>query len=1196
VKTRSAPLLLVLLALLGALFWIWNSGGGAPEPARGVEVTRDLGLGARAEAELDPDGQPGLGETMRLDRSVLDVETLGVRVSGGGELDGLVIDRATGAGVADVRIALFAFPPQGADLIARALRLGKTGASFERRALPLAQTATESDGRFHFDGVRAGTYFAEARGKWFVPDPVERVTLAASGSEVTLFVRAGGMISGVVKRTDGKPVRGARVHVGQGAGVFVPALKSGDVLLKSAVADARGRFSIGGLPPGPGFQVSATEPSLGVAFLGGLEVQAGVEMHVELAFDPAATMTGRTMSRSLDDDGEESLVPLAGAEIAAVPRGLREMQFADELMAAAHATSGADGGFKIGALPPGDVDLIAWAPGHLPARIGPLPSLAGGAFRAGDLVLEAGSVVHGRVVDEAGAPVEGVHVRWEMVNFDRGFELTFAPLLIQAIEGFDFPTTDAEGRFVAGPFPGSPRFRMQLFKTGFAERRAYWDGSSTAELEIVLKRGSAVEGIVVDAVAKRPVTRFTIRGESRVDTQEGAPGAWNPFGGGQLVEDPKGHFRVPAVKPGKRSLVFSAEGYQSREIDGLAVEAGNDLLGLIVQLDPGASLRGTVVDEDGAPVAGVRLAATQEGGFERLRATRRGKGSRRGRNISPNELAGNMPMGALAFGVGLGLVPSVLSDAEGHFELDGLGSGKWIVAGTHRDYSTGASEPVDVRFAEGAEAPVIEGVVVTMERGASLYGSVRDRRGAKQPGVMVIAFSPAEFASGETAGGVYQAETNEEGDYRIDHMVSGGYFLMVTRGDAHLDPFSFLGTMQFDLVTVPESGELKRDLVDQTAASTRVHGVVLSAGVPVSGGAVMALSLEADNMLGVDIKMAAVGHAGAYEFPGLPEGLYQFRYEGNGPKVGREVEVPDLVETRIDLVLPNGAIEGVVVDAESGEPVANAEVVVRRLDAGARLGGLLGSLIGDELGKQSDHSTKDGSFGVDGLEAGTYEVLARSPRWGERKDDFGPGEAIVVEIVEGAPAERLTLELPRTHRIHGVVLDPAGLPVTGAWVLAVSTGSDGSTRKAKTSEDGRYEIFGVGLGVYDLTVRADAYAAAAKTGVEVRGDGAEVDFVLFEGVEVHVVILDAAGQSLPGAVASLELEGQEVSSGSTGYAIESWFVGRGVADLSGEVSLGRFAPGTYTLEGKRGSLVGSLGGIRVPEAGELKLELVLREG
>lgn len=1192
-KPKSTPLVLLFVALVATVAWLFwpDTGSKVGDPGRALQPERDRS--ELAGPELEERSGLGAGDSMSLDRQVLDTESLGVRVSGDGQLDGRVVQRSTGLGAAGVNVELYSFPPQGADLIQRVLRLAKMGDDIEKRARPLARTVTETDGSFHFEGVRAGSYFAEARGERFVPDPIERVTLAPGGGEVTLFVRAGGRVVGEIKRPDGRPAAGARVYVGQGEGVVIPALKTGDILLKQSVTDARGRFAVGGLPPGGGFQVSATLPDLGFAFAGGLEVRASGDTQVELTFRAPASITGRVFSSLEDAEGAEKRVALVGAQVAAVPRGLREMQFLSEMIAATQDTSGPGGTFRLSALPPGEVDLIAWAPGHMPARLGPLPSSPGVNFDAGDVALKRGPLARGRVVDTAGQPIEGVQVRWELARFDQEFEFSIAPLLYQALEGFEFPLTDEDGRFEAGPFPGNPRHRLYFFRVGYEMVTERWSPEDEGELRVVLRRGGAVEGIVIDTVAKRPVTRFEIGGMDRIDSDVNAPAVQNPFGGGQLVEDPKGRFRVPAVQTGTRRLTFSAEGYQSRVVEGLEVKEGEDLRGVIVQLEPGATVRGRVLDGEGNPVAGARLAATQGNGLAGLRQAARGGPGARGRNMSSDEIMANVPMGVLAFGVGLGLVRSALSDQDGVYELRGLGPGEWTVAGNHRDYSTGASEPVEIVFEESGAAPVLENVDVTMETGCTLFGDVRDRRGAKLPRVMVIAFSPAGFASGKTAGGVYQDETDAEGRYRLENMVAGGYFLLVTRGDEHLDPFSFLGTMQFDLVTVPDSGEVQHDLVDQSAASTRVHGLVLQAGVPVSGGAVMALNLETDNMLGVDVKVSAVGRDGAYEFPGLPEGVYQFRYQGRGDSVGREVEVPDLTETRIDLHLPDGVVSGIVVSQADGKPVSRAEVRLRRLDTPLELEGLMGSLIGNDLSTQSDWTGSDGTFLLSGLEAGLYELTVRGARWVGEGWAFGPSEPLQLEVREGLFAERLTIELPPTLAIRGSVRDAGGAPVPKAQVVAIESGRLTEPFRTRAGDDGRFELRGVGIGVFDLTARAEGFATSTEKGVQVNAEGGAVDFVLWRGVEVRVRVLTPSGEPAVGAVASLELDGEVQVEGRPERALENWFVGRGVADLEGLVNLGRFAPGRYLLEASRGKLTFSMPEVEVPEAGVLELEVRL---
>ena len=72
-------------------------------------------------------------------------------------------------------------------------------------------------------------------------------------------------------------------------------------------------------------------------------------------------------------------------------------------------------------------------------------------------------------------------------------------------------------------------------------------------------------------------------------------------------------------------------------------------------------------------------------------------------------------------------------------------------------------------------------------------------------GAIVLALSPANLAGqgNSTGGGLYQGNTDAQGKYSIEHVSAGSYFVLLTRGDGALNPMSFLGTLNFDLVTVP---------------------------------------------------------------------------------------------------------------------------------------------------------------------------------------------------------------------------------------------------------------------------------------------------------------------------------------------------------------------------------------------------------
>lgn len=1184
--SRPGLALLILLATLGAaLYFLWPQGEAAhvgPALARtGPAPT------ARAGAEL-AGGEGALGA----DRAALPVSAETVRVAGAGQLSGIVRARATGAGVADVAIRLYAYPPQGAEFIRRVMKLSNDP-NLGQRFKPVATARSGADGRFLVASVLPGKYFVEAVGDLHVPDPIERVVVAPAGSEVELFVRSGARVIGQVWLANGEPAVGARVHVGHGESQFIPAVRSGDITERRVETDARGRFEVGGLPPSAGMQVTAVAPAHGIAFAQGLELTPGATTEVELTFAAPAALRGRAFSVAEPTDAAST--PLAGAELAAVPRGLREMQFVDSLMEASHGTSGADGGFRLSPLAPGTVDVLAWAPGHRPARFGPFPSQAGLDLNIGDIKLERGPLIIGRVVDTAGNPLSAVNVRWEPFLVQGQLDLSFAAYLTQAIPGFAFPITDDAGRFEAGPFPSDRRQRLYFSKPGYrmtSRSATVGDGN---ELVVEMVQGGAVRGQVVDRASGAPITRFQIQGTDRIDQDTESPSAVNPFGAGQVVEHPEGRFEVPAVRTGNAELRFEAKGYLPRTVAGLSVAEGEVLEGVVVELDRGAVVSGVVRDASGAPVAGARVVAHREASgnlFIELRRSFESGQARLGGGRNPDftapEFMNNLPQGVLAFGVGLGVVESSVSGPDGSYTLEAVDRGDWVVLGYHRDFAAGTSDEVSLEWTAGEPAPVRSGVDVVMTQGATLLGTVRDRRGDPQGGVMIVAFSPAAFTSAPNSGGAYQGESRADGSYAIPNMVGGGYFLMVTRGDEHLDPFSFLSTMQLELVVVPNSGEVRRDLVDQSAATTRVFGNVLRAGEPVSGGSLLALSSQGASLLGVDVKAAAVAHDGSYSFPGLPPGSYRMRYLAGGRPLMMTIEVPDQPQARIDLALPGGSIAGRVVDAFSGAGVERAFVEVTALDDDFTMGGLLGSALQTGLRPSGDRTDREGAFEVPGLAAGRYRVEVSLST-----GDYQPGAGLEVLVEDGRATADVVLELEPGLVVRGLVRGPTGAPLEGALVRAWLPGERGvlsarDFKLARSDAEGAFALSGVGPGALRLAVSHADYAPVEAFEVEVAAGMLPVEVVMQTGTPVVVRAFDRTGAPAYGATARLLIEGGVELAGDT--SLMEWFNGLGIVGLDGTADLGLFAAGSYRLEVTRGDEVSVRTGVQIGGAGELELE------
>ncbi len=1167
VSTAAAALVLVLV-------WLLFSGEARDEEA----VASDRARAAAPESSLatTAEREESIEQRSSSERPIYSsdgyVVRPGVRLSGPGRLVGRVLERAGGAPVAGTGVELLPVPPVAREFFARALRLANASDGYASRVQPIAVAVSAADGSFEFEGVYSGTYYIQARGARHVPDSVARAWVAPSGDggPVEIFVRSGGRVLGLVLAPNGEPAVGARVALTLGPGLAIESARSGDACYLETRSDDQGTFVIAGVPPGKGYDVTAVGAGFALSHALDIDVAAGEDTMVVVRTRTGGAVEGRIVALPEGADANAAPRPLAGAHVALVPRGLRSLQFAEEVLTQTHVVTSVDGRFRIRGAPAGEHDLVAVADGCLPAKGPRVVCVDGGVANSPDFELPRGPMVRGRVVDSSGRAVEGAVVRWNPIdlrNFQ--FDFTFAPLLAASVEGFEYPRTDAEGRFRAGAFADRAPHRIDVFKLGFASTRFDWDPSKVAdEIEIVLRKGGAIEGIVIDVESKSPVTSFTLVCNERVETQLDAPGANNPFAGGMLVEARDGRFRLDPVKAGpKVSFTVRARGFLERSVDGLSVSEGETLRGVIVELVPGGRLRGSVVDRSGEPIAGAQvfaLPAERAESFER-RDRRQFRG--------PPELE-QIPPGFRDFAAQLGLLGdrAVLSAADGSFELTGLEPGATVALASHRDYVIGRSNTVIV--AGGGEPAEVE---VELSRGGGVFGRALDRFGRPVTGAIVIAASPANM-SGEgraNGGALYQGRTDGEGRYSIDRMAAGGYFLVLTRGDEALNLISFLGTLNFDLITVPPDERVEYDIFDSSSGATRVIGRVLDGSTPVNRGAITALSFESEGLLGLDLKIAPIGEAGEFEFLGLAPGDYQFNIDAQGRRGVRvNATIPDAPEYRLDLKLPEGGIEGRVVDAGDGAPVPGARITARRVQA-QDSGGWLGRLVAQESGLARETSRADGSFSFTRLDGGSYQLAVAPPRAdpAEGARRYGPSTPLVIELSADEVTRDVELKLPAALALFGRVLDVRGAPVAGAQLIATLEQTQGvAGERASSSREGEYRFEALSAGEYELSVSADGFADARVSKVRVSSaQTTPFDVTMAKGVEV-VVRVTRAGRPVAGAtgrLSPLEREGA-LAGADVGRAISNLFAGKGVSDSEGRLELGMLAPGEYRLEVQRG--------------------------
>ncbi len=1161
------------LVLIGSYFAIVRDTGDlAFERARtsGLEVVpRELSA-ADAPVELAaPQLAAGFEGTVR------DEVMSGVRLSGHGKLTGVVLVRETGLGLAGARVELLPLPPIGAGFIGRMLRLARLGDGFTRRARPVAVTDTNTLGQFEFEGVREGRYYVDIASDYHLLEAAQRVSVLASGAggPAEVWVRGGGRVLGQVVDLEGRGVASATVLLTSGPNLFLESAREGSLRLVETRSDTDGHFGFGGVAAGEGYDLTAIAPRIAISHLSGVVVTRGEDTRVVLRARAGGTVVGRVFSARVDEEGDErGRVPLAGAHVGAIPRGLRDMRFLEEVLTQTHCETDEDGAYRMRHVPPGDVDIVVYAPDHI---------LGGGALvvvREGELssaapiIMETGDKLEGRVVDTAGEPIAGVHVTW--TTFDtkimrrRGMDLTLAPFLTQAVEGFAFPYTDEDGRFAAGPFPGEAPHRLRFYKEGFREHVQQCT-LDEQPLTVILQRGGSIEGVVMDFDEAVPVTSFAIQTIDRIETTEDAPGRFNPFSGGQVFEDEGGRFKLDAMRTGEVEFIVTAPGYSPESVEGITVVEGETKRGVIISMRQGGSLRGVVQDQEGAPIAGASVMAF-DSSVER--------GREFGRPRDPSKLptriprfSQGLPPALLGYAAGLGLLAddAVRTKQDGTFELTSIAPGSISVVAFHPDFAAGHSPEFELEVGES-----VDDVLVELTSGAGVYGTVKDRRGRPVVGSMVVAMSPARFAgkrARSAGGGLYQAQTDLEGAYEIEHMVGGSFFIVSMRGDEALNPLSFFSTLDFDLMTVPADKRVRFDIIDESLGGTRVFGRVLEAGAPVARGNINAICWEGENVLGVDWKLARIDSQGGYEFEGLAPGEYQFQLEGLAQRVKLTVEIPDQSEYHLDLELPHGVVEGRVVDDTTGEPVARATVYLRPTDE-VEADSMIASLIRKSGQLHIDSTDAEGVFSFGSLGEGEYELHV-NPRGAKGSQPLASSEPERFFLALNEVRSGVEVRLRSAAQLTGTVRDESGAPIEGARVTCMrSDEADVKPERTRSEAGGSFRITGLSVGEHSVFVSAPGYADSRSDGVQVVvGEGAPLDVRLERGVSVTLVLTDPSGAFVSGASARLvRTDAPSAEAIEPNRAMRALLSGKATTDASGELELGRYSAGTYELSVWRG--------------------------
>ncbi|MFN0057407.1 MAG: carboxypeptidase regulatory-like domain-containing protein [Planctomycetota bacterium] len=953
--------------------------------------------------------------------------TIDVGLIAGHTLTGRVTD-PNGGGVSQAQLAL------SVQLVGGGTGFGGGGGAFTRFDDLLLlllnprdfETTSASDGAYSFTGIPAFSYSMHAAAL-----PWASVEKTVSIPDVAIFdvaLEPGAMLSGVVL-ADGGPVVGAEVRLsdeelGRGMQRFLSAQPR-------ALTDANGRFSFAGLRPGL-FRLQASAAGFTPAQLESVETIAEVPQSVEVLLDPSDPITGRVTDR----DGK----PIAEVEVRAMPSNRRDSLLRNIGMAEGLMTStDRRGEFTLDRLPAGDYTLnfshAEYAPFALEyaASAGPVA-----------VVLNAGNVVSGRVVDAVGEPIAGARVNARAA--DRGGRAGMRGFTARLDSAGATTTTD--GLFTLRGLEAGDH-RLSIRARGYAALQE--SIVAPGELgDLALEPALRLAGIVIGPRGE-PLAGARVRA-----TQEDA----RDDGGGRMrflnrdensstrraatgFSSDDGHFdlELPATS-GNWNVTATLNGFIEGQVSGVAVN-GVDVAGVKIQLSLGASITGRVLGADGLAIAGAEIALESGGGRTRGGGDRATTG--RGEGFT-TELADTAQQRRRRGS-------STRSAEDGSYRLGGLESGKYSLRVNARSFAQRVVDPVELVY------EVETYLDVNLERAKRLRGVVVDMQGQGIAGALVRARGPNSGSQASTTSAAGEFVIGQLANEAVDVSVSAEGF-----GD------------------VQESGVLPEgeSLVIQLPFAFDVVGTVIDSTTfaPIPRAVVRAelLSTLSDGADRGRAPRAATNGDGVFTHRALAIGVYRFTAEASGyaSSVLEPVNVTASSAPTIEFALKAGPrLIGRVTDA-AGKPIAEARVQARAkkttdettatpTPAARPVPGRRAEAdpAGRREGRgQSGTSQADGSFEVTGLSEGEYEVEVRHAEY-----LTAVFESVAV-AVRGSERE-WQIQLDRGAEIDGTVFDRAGRRVAeGRIVVRALTGSE--RRNATVDAEGRYRVAGLAAGSYEL--------------------------------------------------------------------------------------------------------------------------------
>ena len=992
-----------------------------------------------------------------------------------GAVRGRVVDADTAAPIAGIRV------------IAR----GEGGTFWDRSG---------RDGRYEIRGLAPRAYRLSADDPRYVPWSRQAVAVTAgqAAAQDVPLVRGAGLAGRVVDE-EGRPIEGAMgILATSGEHPVRFFFRTGGGI--GAFRTARdGSFNATRRLPGANQRLTVSHEDYEAHTVGGIVLTSG------------ATKSGLivVLPKGLGVRGivkDENGLPLPGADVEMVRaftfqsgRGASQFSFVGAPTSRPRKQTGPDGRFEFRGLASGDYTLVASKRGYSRDRIDPVKVVEGRAGEPLEVVLKPGATISGFVKDRGGNGVPGHQLAARPSGAAPG---NMGPLG----GAFTEEPTGADGSFLIEGLAMGESYELQVMsETGPGPRRA--GVTAPAEgVEITVTGKGRIRGQVADADG-HAVTDFGVAytpaaagGGMRFSVRVG-PGRGR--GPGQMVpvhaED--GRFELEDVPAGKWDVEVSASGYQRGRAAGIGVEEGGSAEGVEVRLTRGAAILGRVLEaRSGRPVLDASVRADAATGGPRF--------PRMGLEPGDNEAS---------------------SDADGRFEITGLGPGPYRVTASHPSW-TETTTSVDLK-----EAPV--SVEIRLGRGGTLTGTVVSGAHPVAGASVVLAAAGEGFRG--PFGGEQEAISDDAGRFLFERLTPGRYAATASLRGQSSPP------VDVALPTADAAQDVSLVLAEGATIRGRVSGLPEAARANVSVSARGPESYFASTRTGSD---------GTFELTGAPRGSIALNartgdfMSGSRTAAGQVTVGEGQTEVAAEIFFEAGfRVDGRV--TRGGRPVTDA--FVNAFAPGGSGGGA------------SDRTDENGAFTLEGLQEGTYVINASSMS----------GGAPIQRKVQVTGDTTVDLEAP-VARIAGAVVEvESARPVAEAAVEAEDPepGPFRGRTMALTDSAGRFVLDGLDPKPYHLVVRKAAYQTEARD--VTASEDAEVQIELRRGEGIGIVARDGIfGTPLRGLMVRVT-DGAGTMVFSGGVSLDS--------DGRGEIPSLR--PGQYEMRiGAGGYAAVALHGVAVP--------------